>query len=371
MDFFTSPLEEEIEVSLLGTGGGYGESVVLKINNNDWAIIDSCVDPTTEKPLAISYLEKIGVNLVSDVKIVICTHWHNDHVRGLSKILKTCHNALFCMPSVHDTKKFLKLVNLDYSKIEKGSISSFNEFKDCIDIINSRREKRIKRLKSDLVVYSDEMLIDEDNIIEVELFSLSPSEAVIAHFDKEISTLFSELNMSKKLVTEKSPNHKSAVIYFRYGEFSALLGADLEISNKNDEGWNDIYNNSVVVKNKSIIYKIPHHGSSNGYNKEIYEKLVDPKAIKKLSPWNSGRKLPKTEMLKKYSEHGDDLYITSAVKLNNKPKKRDKRTEKLIKQFSRNLIEVKFEEGIVRTIHSITTYKIKITTFGSSFKIES
>ncbi|MFP4844289.1 MBL fold metallo-hydrolase [Winogradskyella sp. PE311] len=369
-EFFTLPSNDEIEVTLFGTGGGYGESIVIKINNDEWVIIDSCINPKSKIPLALNYLKKIGVNLSRDVKYVICTHWHNDHVKGLSNILRVCKNAVFCMPSVSDTKKFLKLVNLDYSKIEKGSISSFNEFKDCLDLINQRKSKTIRRLKSDLVIYSDEMILSNHSKIKVELFSLSPSEAVILNFDKEISTLFRDFNLSKKLVTEKSPNDKSAAIYFKYGDFSALLGADLEISKKEDEGWKDIYNNSVVIKNKSIIYKIPHHGSSNGYEKTIYEGLIEPNAITKFSPWNSGSKLPRPEMVDKYKGHSDKVYITSPIKLNNKSKKRDKSIEKIINLFSRKLIEVKFEEGIVRSRHSILDPdNIKVETFGNAFKV--
>ena len=33
------------EITLIGTGGGYGESCVVHYGENNWAVIDSCVDP--------------------------------------------------------------------------------------------------------------------------------------------------------------------------------------------------------------------------------------------------------------------------------------------------------------------------------------
>ena len=31
-------------VSLIGTGGGYGESVVVQLGMNNWMVVDSCID---------------------------------------------------------------------------------------------------------------------------------------------------------------------------------------------------------------------------------------------------------------------------------------------------------------------------------------
>ncbi len=369
--FFSLPSQDEIEITLIGTGGGYGESVVLKINDCEWVIIDSCINPDTKFPLSIEYLSKIGVDYKTNVKFVICTHWHNDHILGISKTLELCENAEFCAPHVNNTKMFTYYVNMDYAKMKKGSISSFNEFKDCMEIIKTRGDKNIvKRMRSDLVLHAKNMTLSSGEVIKTELCSLSPSDAVIANFDHEISTLFSNFDLSKKTVVEKSANEKSSVIYLRYSEFTALLGADLEVSIAQNEGWKDIFNNSNLINGQSIIYKIPHHGSENGYDKKIYEKLISPHAISKMSPWNKSTKLPQPEMLKTYQTHSQNLYITSPVDISKKPKKRDKSTEKIIRLFTRKLSEVRFNQGIVRTRHSlIGDKKISVETHGSAFKI--
>lgn len=368
--FFKPPSPDEIEITLIGTGGGYGEAVVVKLNTNVWAIIDSCINPSTKKPLTIEYLENIGVDVSKEVKYVICTHWHDDHIRGLSTVLEKCKEAKFCMPSVNDKAKFLTYVNLEYEKARKGSLSSLKEFKDCLRIVQERL-KQPKRLKIDLAIYQADFEFQKESSCKIELYALSPSEAVITHFDKELSDLINNFDLSKKSIPEKSANEKSSVLLFKYGSFSAILGADLEVSSKLDEGWFDILNNSEVRKGKSIIYKIPHHGSSNGYNQDIYENLFEQNAILKLSPWNRRNKLPEAEMLDKYKKHSKEIFITSHVKIANNSKKRDKNTNKLIKLFSRKLNEIKFDEGIVRTRHSLLEGSQPITeTYGSAFKIE-
>ncbi|MDX1760621.1 MAG: MBL fold metallo-hydrolase [Christiangramia sp.] len=367
-DFFYLPEDDEIEITLIGTGGGYGEAVVIKFNINEWAIIDSCVNPSTKEPLTTEYLSRLGVDL-SQVKFVLCTHWHDDHIRGLSKVLEKCTSAQFCMPHVNDRQKFLEYVNLDCAKIKKGSIASFQEFKKCLEVVRGR-EKQLKRLKADLVICQRELELNCGSKFPIELYSLSPSESVIEHFDKELSQLFAAYKLNQKSIPERSANNKSAVIYFKYGTFTAVLGADLEVSPNSNEGWLDIKNNSEVRNGKSVIYKIPHHGSSNGYDEEIYTDMFEYNAILKLSPWNRHTKLPQTEMLQKYKEHSDKLYITSSLAISSKPKTRDKNTNKLVKLFSRKLSEIKFDEGIVRTRHSLKKPEnIKTETFGSAFRV--
>ncbi len=133
----------------------------------------------------------------------------------------------------------------------------------------------------------------------------------------------------------------------------------------------DIYHNSVIIRNNSIIYKIPHHGSVNGYDEEIYQRFVDPEAVIKLTPWNIANKLPQPEMVSIYKNHSSNLYITSPIDVSNKPKKRDKSAEKIIKEFIRRLYEMRFKEGIVRTRHNIIKGKkgINVDSYGSAFKI--
>ena len=54
------PKKNEVEVTVIGTGGGYGESIVIKASSDSWVIIDSCIDPESKEPLSIEYLKKIN-----------------------------------------------------------------------------------------------------------------------------------------------------------------------------------------------------------------------------------------------------------------------------------------------------------------------
>lgn len=307
-----SPTSSDVEITLIGTGGGYGETILLKIANDTWIIIDSCIDPFSLKPLALEYLNTIAVDF-SKVALIICTHWHNDHIKGLANVLSLCPNAEFCFSAVHDLDKFLLLCELDSTKSSKGSISSTNEFSECLEIINNRGTFFTKA-QSNLVLLS----LKEAGI-HFELFSLSPSPKTVSDFDSEISQLITEFGQRNTSIIENSPNDKSVVLLLKFGEHRIILGADLEVGKTENEGWKYIIKHSKVIdEKKAKLYKVPHHGSSNGYLKEIFDILVDKNSVLKLTPFRSSD-LPRQEMLETYSTHSDLIFLTSSASTSMKP----------------------------------------------------
>src|SRR5690606_6926504 len=154
-------------------------------------------------------LKKINVDF-SNVILIVCTHWHNDHIKGLSKILLLCPNCEFCFSAVNDLDKFLLLCELDYAKTLKGSKSSTNEFAKCLEIINIRGNYFI-RAQSNLLIKS----FNENNC-KFELFALSPSPKTLHDFDGEISQLITEFGKRNTAIINKSPNDKSVALLLKF-----------------------------------------------------------------------------------------------------------------------------------------------------------
>lgn len=337
------------EINLLGTGGGYGESLVIHIGNNEWVIIDSCQDPTSGKSIPLTFLASRGVDL-TNVKLIVCTHWHDDHIRGIAEILENSPNAVFSFARANDLKKFLQLVSIDLEKLKKiTSNSSTIEFNRCLEII-SLRKSTIKNSEVDKLLYSTIL-----ETSKIEIFSLSPSELSNQIFDKEISSLIEGYSALNKRLISQSPNERSVVLLLKLGNHNILLGADLQVGNNPKLGWLDIANNSQVVKvsEKSKYFKIPHHGSENGHNADVWTKLLINKPIATLTPWNKKGKLPKKEMLDKYIQLTKELYITSSTSVGTKPKNRDVQTAKIIRQFNSSIQEIKFQFGVISSTINI------------------
>jgi beta-lactamase superfamily II metal-dependent hydrolase len=331
------------EITLLGTGGGYGESIVLHIGNNNWVVIDSCIDPNNKKCIPLEYLESIGVNVSQQVKMILCTHWHDDHILGISELLEKCKSSKFSMARPNDITKFLRMVKLDYQKSNaKVSNSSTVEFNKCLEILEVRGAP-LKHAQADTTIFTAVV-----NNFRNEVIALSPSDYTLKEFDYEISALITDFGISSKQIISKSPNAKSVALFLKLGEHRAILGSDLEVSANDYEGWINILDQNQVIDKSASLFKIPHHGSDTGYHKRIWDELLLPQPVSKLTPWNKSFKLPRPEMLKKYLDHTENLYMTSPL-INPSPKKRNRKIEKDIKNSNVKISEVKFEFGIVRS----------------------
>ncbi|HOY13218.1 MAG TPA: MBL fold metallo-hydrolase [Saprospiraceae bacterium] len=340
----SKPESNIFESTLLGTGGGYGESLVIHLANDNWIVIDSCINPTTKGSLPLEYLENLGVDLKKNVKMIVCTHWHDDHIRGLSKLLEKCESAIFSMAKATDRKKFLRLVGLDDRKRKlESSISSTIEINKCLEIIERRKTTIRQSIEDRLLLTSDE------NGIKYEVYSLSPSDYIMNQFDIEISSLITEYGSSNRKLILESPNSKSVVIYIKVNELRVLLGADLEVEkDSNQKGWLRILDSSQVLAGKASLFKVSHHGSENGNHERMWTELLLERPITKLTPWNKNGKLPTLDMLNKIHNKSEIALITSTFRnLKNKPKQRDKDITKIIKTMKPSLEEVQFSYGQV------------------------
>lgn len=363
------PQENEVEVTVIGTGGGYGESIIIKLAKKSWIIVDCCINPRSKEPLPLEYLKSIGVDYANDVVKIICTHWHDDHIRGISKLLEACEKAQFSPTRVNDTKKFMAFVDIDEKIHAEGGVRSTKEFKECVSILR-KRNIPANRLNSNMIVYKESYLN-----IDFELFALSPSDFVIEQFDHELSNIIKRVFERKLAIVNETPNDKCVVLLLKFGNQRVLLGADLEVGDNPNQGWTDILDNSLVTDDiKAKLFKIPHHGSENGYHERIFDELVETQSTLKLTPWNLNEKLPTGEMVDRYQEHSKEIYITSPVISSKRPKakKRVKEIQKIIESFNKTLTEVKYDEGVIRSrINYTNTDEVWNTeTFKSAFKIE-
>ena len=352
------------EINVLGTGGGYGESIILTINYEDYIIVDSCYNPSTKEILPIEFLKSFAISF-DKVKLVICTHWHDDHITGLSNILELCVNSKFSFAKVNDVEKFIRLVSIDYQKHTTGSNSSTIEFNKCLDICDKRGIDPIYS-HPDRLLYSKQI----DNI-PVQLFSLSPSDYSTHIFDLEVAKLIEDLLPSNVKIINQTPNDRSVALLLKIGEHSALFGADLEVKNDRRLGWFDILDNSTTLGTsaKGSYFKIPHHGSENGFHNEIWNILLADKPICTLTPYNKKVKLPTNEMIQKYLDLSRSLFITSDRYVKNTPKQRDSKTNKVIKEFNPTLSEIKFQNGIITSrINFLKPKPVWKTTLNGSAK---
>ena len=107
----TNPPEpNEIEVSLFGPG--FGESVVVHLGRGEWLIVDSCIKQGASTAAPLEYLKALGIDLATDVKRIVATHWHKDHIRGLAQTVRECSSAKFICSQALFGDEFIALTDL-------------------------------------------------------------------------------------------------------------------------------------------------------------------------------------------------------------------------------------------------------------------
>jgi len=121
------PGDDELEVTIFGPM--LGESIVVHIGSGEWVIIDSCfASAVDETPMALQYLEALDVRIDRDVRLVVATHWHDDHIAGMAKIVRRCRKSKVAVSSAFTGHDFNALVELvEPSMLRRSGVREFWE----------------------------------------------------------------------------------------------------------------------------------------------------------------------------------------------------------------------------------------------------
>ncbi len=290
MTLTTRPAPGELEVSVFGPG--LGESVAVHIGDDEWIVVDSCVDPETGRPASLQYLEALGVDVASRVKLVVVTHWHDDHMRGAAEILQSATRAEFCCSGALNHDEFWTLIASSEELFMKSDrATGVNEFATILRTLEQRLPKRAHRASAgprwamaDALLYRRA----EPPSSTCEVHSLSPSSAAITRSLRGLGRLVPRLREAKRAAVAVSPNETSVVLSVSVGTAHALLGADLETGANPMNGWHAVVASPTRPMHHAAIYKVAHHGSTNADHDSIWSTLVGHEPVAVVTPFLQG-----------------------------------------------------------------------------------
>jgi beta-lactamase superfamily II metal-dependent hydrolase len=360
------PADNEIEVSLFGPG--YGESVVVHLGSNRWMVVDSCLDKNSGRAASLAYLEEIGVEPASHVELVVCTHWHDDHIRGMSSILSACPNARFvCSTSLRESA-FLELVALGET-IRGPHGGGLNEFGRIFQQIILRRQRQEPSPLE--TCHAGTVLVDQvEESAQLRIESLSPSDTdhqrmMRAFAEKKDQLLSAEF---KQTVPSIHPNLGSIVLRLQIGGQRILLGADMEKRKSPESGWNAILINTRPGS-EADLYKIAHHGSETGDMPEIWSQLLIPNCPAVLAPnQRLSNPIPRPSDVERILSHTKSAFATAPSYL--KRKRLEQPTDRLLRNREITIYEIPSSQGQIRARFSPGSDDVwSIATFGRAFKL--
>lgn len=300
LNYGTGPASDEVEVTLFGPG--YGEAIVIHLGENSWMLVDSCFPAKAVAPTSLEYLDAIGVQPTC-VKVVVASHWHDDHVRGISKIAEACSNAEFFISDVFSDKD-MRAFLCAYSGVA-GPLQTSGT-KELYNVIKSRQSAgKTVILTSQRINVLDEMAHGN----KVRVHALSPTPAATAqtkaHFAKYMPTPAAPINFAP----EVKPNLSAIVLHVDFGNDAVLLGSDLEEHATN--GWTALLGNPWVKnRTKASVFKVAHHGSNTGDHPNIWSDLLTALPCVALTPFSPSH-LPTDTDKVRIKANASQAYTTS------------------------------------------------------------
>lgn len=305
----TPPAVNEAEISLFGPG--LGECIVLHLGLGEWFIIDTFFSPETRLPIAIEYLESLGLDPSRCVKGVLLTHWHSDHTTGAFELFKRCTSAKLFLPQSFNNTAFLALIELYTNNQLTSDMPAIDEYKKILRYIKSNDlRSRLSWVKAGSLIF------DQRNDRNARMVALSPSETTVANAAAKFASLRPDCGEQRtvRIIGGDNENLRAVVAHFTFGEFCALLGSDLETKSSLDVGWAAILECGLYEQfslQKADVYKVAHHGSSTGEHSGIWSDLLKKQPVSLITPFSKLiDPLPRAADLSRISENSKKVYLT-------------------------------------------------------------
>ena len=356
-----------MEVTLFGPG--IGESCLVHCGDGHWISVDSAL--RRGSCWALSYLSQLGLNAAKAIRLIICTHWHTDHVRGLSELVDGCPQAQFVCSSALRSDEFQNIV-ARFSTPEFFTATSLplREVRRVFEILASRNKASSGSYLPPTLAQAhlplDRFIAAGEN---VRIEALSPSRQDLLDALETFAEYFVPLDDSATGLSPIDQNHASVVVSIEVGTDAILLGADLEQTSSSLSGWNAIVGSGMRSHQRASVFKVAHHGSENGHSAAMWNQMLTPAPCAIVTPYlRSG--LPRDEDIARLRSQNGVLYATGLprrVRVRRRPE-----VEGAIRQVAPDLRSFRrpVDPGVVRLRKKKGTLDWRPDLFGEAMVIQ-
>ena len=302
----SQPEPDQFELSVFGPG--YGEAALVHLGKGEWLVADSCVDQRSKAHPILRYLKRLGVDPSKQVKRIVVSHWHRDHVRGLAQMVEACPSALIFLSDAMKTDELMTMTMNGANAL--SAQSPLRELREAIEVLNSRSPKHsiprpLRVASTGMNVYRRRGTVP----CSVEAVSPSPSDVIATKM--ELAELAKTDAMWRPAI--RHPNDTSVALWIEFGDIRMLLGADLEARSDESRGWASVVAYySAYLQGQATIVKVPHHGSVTGHDDRMWGVMVDDQSHALIAPFRPS-KLPQESDLNRILELAGRVHLTAQV----------------------------------------------------------
>jgi hypothetical protein len=331
-------------------------------------VVDSCLNEARDKAVALDYLEQLGIDVASQVKLIVVTHWHDDHIRGISQLLGVARSARFACSAALNNEEFMTLVGLRDEVLQVEHSSGVSEFADVLEILEQRAPGRYL-VGPDHWASENKLLYSEGIPPQVEVWALSPSDHTITSTKAQLASMIPTSGEPIRGFPRLSPNDLSVVLLVKTNEMHLLLGGDLERGQDERRGWRALVRSTVGPKVLSCAYKVAHHGSDNADLEEIWTELVLKNGRAILTPYAGGAKpRPAKEDVRRIKSKTAYAYCTIWPPAKKPPRRSVDRTMKEI-ALSRRAVSKRAGQVRLRIGHDCDLTECRVELFAGAKRL--
>jgi len=321
-------------------GPGFGEAIAVHFGDGAWMLVDSCLEPWTKQPAAKHYLDAIGV-LPENVKVILASHWHDDHVRGISTLARAFPAAEFHLSDCFNRDEAVALLAAHSGTVATSLSRGTNEL---YTVLNDRNGAvYYVGMRSDVF---DQAIGSQ----RVRATALSPVPAAYQQFVAGLAQFVPRSGGEPiKNVVSLKPNMEAVAIHIDFGDDAVVLGSDLE--DHASFGWTAVVGDQWVRnRKKASAIKIAHHGSKTGDHPLVWTTLLHHAPIGAMTPYNKGSKLPTDQDITRIKGQTSKAYISSG---SSRRAKLGATELKRLSDIATNIVPVNSGFGCVRLRRSV------------------
>ena len=301
------------EIQLVVFGRGVGECILLHLGSNKWVIVDSFRLQREPNPVSINYLNQINVNVKEDVVAVVATHWDDDHIKGFNQTIMECESAKIAISAVLSAKELdAQSTQIDKSMKKSKFGSGITELRNCLETIDNEKRRLLMVTNNKAIITENELKLEHQK--KVEIFALSPSDYQCNEFINELTSNYKNNTDSRNTTKVKGKmffkNNLSVAMLVKIGNFSILLGADVEECNSIDYGWKPIVQNLKGISPQPHIYKVAHHGSALSHSNELWSDILKEKPTSVVTPFTRSSGIPTDTDINRIKRLSSNAYTT-------------------------------------------------------------
>lgn len=351
------PRVDEVEVSVFGRG--FGEAICVHVAG-EWFVIDSCLSPQTGDPAALDYLHAIGVTPAEAVRLILITHWDDDHIQGVGRVVDAAPSATVACSQALNSADVVQFV-LEQARAEGASGSGLDELRFVLRAC--RGTGRLVWAKACVPLHPR-----RSGGVPV-VTALAPSDDAVTRSIESLIQAATQARIAypRRYRAPEGPNGASVAATVQAGDRMVLLGADLEKSANSLTGWEAVLTFARPERRASLV-KVPHHGSEGAHHDPTWDEIIDRQAIAIVTPWGlAGNFLPSSADLDRIQGVAGEVFLTAMPNLVRAQKERE--VEKLLVKVAVVRVESLQGWGHVRARRGIGEDSWRVDLAGDALRV--